>query len=114
MSPSTERILDCIRHRIKGREVAVMRGLSTREFPHALDRVEVGTVRRKILQGELTSGVCAPFLMQASVVVPGVVGDDEHPSPRTRTGRTQYLEETEERFGIEHELLLLVDELAVA
>ncbi len=113
MTPVSKHILDRLGHCVKCWEVPVVRGLSAREFPHALNGVEVGAVGRKILQGELASGVYAPFLVQAGVVVPGVVGDDEHPPTRVGAGRTQLLEEDKERLGVEHELLLLVDELAV-
>ena len=85
----------------KRREVPVVRGLPTRELPCALDRIEFRTVGREKLQREARLGFAAPVLMQAGMMVRGIVEDDNDTTTGVTTDLAQVLKKREKGVAIE-------------
>ena len=86
---------------VKRREVPVVRGLPTREFPHSLDRIEFRTVGWEKLQREARLGFAAPVLVQSGMVVRGIVEDNNGPATSVTTDLAQVLEKREKGIAIE-------------
>ena len=77
-------------------EVAIVQATTACELPHALDRIEFGTVRGKEIQSKVMGVLFPPRSVQAGVVITGIVGDDHNPSPGAAAGGAELLEELKE------------------
>jgi hypothetical protein len=82
-------------------EVAIVQATTACELPHALDRIEFGTVRGKEVQSKVMGVLFPPRSVQAGVVITGIVGDDHNPSPRPAAGGAELLEKLKEAGSIE-------------
>src|ERR1700723_1776595 len=82
-------------------EVAIMQATTAGKLPRSLDRIEFGTVRGKEIQGKAGGVFFPPLSVQAGVVIRGIVGDDDHPSPSPAAGGAELLEKLKEAGPIE-------------
>ena len=63
---------------IQGCKVAVVKTAAPNQLPHAFNRVKFRAVGREKMQAKMTCNFPAPRLMQAGVVITGVVDDHYH------------------------------------
>jgi hypothetical protein len=54
-------------------KVTVVQAKSSRQFPHPLDRIQLGAVRRQVVQHKLSGAFFPPLPKQSGVVVLGMV-----------------------------------------
>ena len=78
-----------------------MQATTARELPHALDRIEFGTVRGKEVQSKVVGVLFPPRSVQAGVVITGIVGDDYNPSLSPAAGGAELLEKLKKAGPVE-------------
>lgn len=72
------------------------------EFPHSLDRIQFGAVGRQEVQSEAMTGLLfSPAFVETSVVIFGIVGDDDDAAAGSGAGTSEVTEKAEEGFVIE-------------
>lgn len=84
-----------------------------RELPHAFDRVEVGTVGRKVVERELDLMLLPPLFVQFGMVEFGVVSNHDNFSTALGSLESKILHEGEECHGVETLILATKDEFAI-
>ena len=84
--------LDAVCDRLKGGEVLIVGGLAAGELPDAFGRIEFGAVGRQELQREAGLGLFAPPLVDAAMVIGGIVEEDSDPAAGVRADLPQLLE----------------------
>ena len=78
-----------------------METASTREFPHPLRRIQLGTIRRQELQGKALGALFPPCPVKSGVVVFRIVGNHHHPSSGAGAGRPKVFPELPAGDGVE-------------
>ena len=91
-----------------------METASTRQLPHTLRGIQLGTVRRQEVQGEALGDLLPPFPVKSGVVVFRIVGNHHHPSSGASAGRAGAGIEMGGRDGVELTRLASVEEFTVA
>lgn len=107
MFNDTDELIEC-------GEVAIVHAETTGELPDALDRIQFRAVRGKKVEGEVRVAPGPPGLMEARVVVPDVVCDEDDSAPGARAAVVQAAEKIEEGLGIEAVRFAPMKELPVA
>jgi hypothetical protein len=62
-----------------------MQAKPTRQFPDALDRIELRTIRRKKVERKASLHLLSPSLMQERVMVLRVVDNNDHSFSASKT-----------------------------
>jgi len=91
-----------------------METASTRQLPHTLRGIQLGTVRRQEVQGEALGDLLPPFPVKSGVVVFRIVGNHHHPSSGASAGRPEVFQELPAGDGVELAHLSPEKESAVA
>src|SRR5260370_8702839 len=78
-----------------------METASTRQLPHTLRGIQLGTVRWQEVQGEALGDLLPPFPVKSGVVVFRIVGNHHHPSSGARAGRPTIFQELPAGDGVE-------------
>ncbi len=95
-------------------KIAVMETESTREFPHTLRGIELGTVRRQEVQSETLGVLFPPLAVKSSMVVCRIVGNHHHPSIRAGADRPKVFQELPAGESVELARLTPEEKFAVA
>jgi hypothetical protein len=82
-----------------------MQAKPTGEFPYSFDGIELGAVGRKKVQSESGCLLLPPVLVEAGVMIPGVVSDDHDAAAGPNAGATQMAKKVQEGGAIELVLL---------
>lgn len=114
MAPCIEQVLDAFPNQPQLREVFVVQALPPGDFPDPLDGVELGAVRRQVIQRKPVLRLLSPAFVESGVMECGVVCNDNYPPTRVTTGPTQLLCEGPERFPVESVCFSAVAEFPVA
>jgi hypothetical protein len=113
-SPFRELAFDGVDDGFEETEVAVVEAESASELPYALDRIQLGAVRREVIERECGGVLFSPGQMRSGVMVLGVVADhDDSPAFRC-TGLVQEFEELPKGFAIEPARFAAAEKVAVA
>ena len=91
-----------------------METASTRQLPHTLRGIQLGTVRRQEVQGEALGDLLPPFPVKSGVVVLRIVGNHHHPSSDASAGCPKVFQELSAGDGVELAPLSPEKESAVA
>ena len=99
--PFRELAFDGVDDSFEEAEISVMEAAAASEFPYALDRIQLGTVRREIIEREFSGVSFSPGMMHAGVMVLGIVADHDDPAAVRDAGFVQKFEELPKGFAIE-------------
>jgi len=99
---------------IKFWEVDIMEAKSARQFPDALNRIEVRTIRRKKVERKPRPDLLSPSLMQERVMVLRIVENNDHSFSASKTFVVQLLPKLPTALSIEFFLFASVKEFSVA
>jgi hypothetical protein len=114
LHPSRELFFDCFHHRLQRGEVMVVQAKPAGQFPHPFDGIQIGTIRRQVVQRELGFLFRPPVRMQAGMMVLGVIRDDDHASSRATTAPAQFLKKVPRGDGVKTGRLPVEKKLAIA
>ena len=78
-----------------------MQAASSSQFPHSLDWIQFGAIRRQVVQGKSIGVLVSPWLMKQGVMVFGVVGDYNNPAAGSDTDTPEALHESKEGRTVE-------------
>jgi hypothetical protein len=79
-----------------------MQAQAPSQLPNSLDGIQFGTVGRQVVQSEVSGVVFSPLLMQAGVMVFGVVCDHYHAASGSNTRTPEAFQKREEGLSVEH------------
>ena len=113
-TPLVKLSLSAYANLIKFLEVDVVQAKSAREFPDALNRIEVRAIRRKKVERKARLDLLSPSLMQERVMVLRIVEDNDHSFTASNTLVVQLLEELPTALSVEFFLFASVKEFSVA
>ena len=91
-----------------------MQAKSTGQFPDALNRIEVGTIRRQKVEPKLRHSLLSPSLMQKRVMILSVVDNDDHSPTASKTLLAQLLQKLPTALSVEFFLFASVNKFSVA
>src|SRR5438270_11599406 len=86
---------------LQRRKVSVVDALTTREFPNPLDRIQFGTIGRRVVQHEILPMVVSPFFVKPGMMVSGVVRNDHDGTAAPDTRAASHLQEGKEGHRVE-------------
>src|SRR5664279_2440505 len=98
---------------LKRGEVFIVQTEFAHQLPNPLDRIEVGAVRREVIQHEVRSLLLPPGSVQIGVVILSIVNNQSHGPPRPATALAQQVQETPGGLSIESVRLAREYKLAV-
>ena len=113
-TPLVKLSLSAFANLIKFWEVDVMQAKSTRQFPDALNRIELRTIRRKKVERKARLDLLSPSLVQQRVMIFGVVEDNDHSFSASNTLVVQLLQEVPTALSVEFFLFASIKEFSVA
>lgn len=87
---------------VQSREIPIVQTTAADQLPDAFDRIEFGTVRRQEMKAEMSCNIFSPLLVQAGVVVTGVVDNHDNGPARVAADTFDLLEEIPAGIGVEH------------
>src|SRR6267378_1727196 len=90
-----------------------MDALSPGSLPNPFDGVELRTVGWQVIQGKMGLLLLTPLLVQASVMILGVVDDSDHPPSALGADRAQLLQKAPKRHPVEHTIFFLKQPAAI-
>lgn len=111
--PSIKAWRNCRDHVLQRREVLVVNAAAADQFPHPLDGIEFRTVGRQKVELEVAANLFPPSLVQAGVVIAGIVDDHDHLAARCSGDALDSSVEGPAGAGVKHALGLGHDELAI-
>ena len=85
---------------VEGRELAVVEAWPTEEFPDTLDGIQLGAVRRQVVQRHAVAKGMQTRLQIFSFVIGGIVQNNAH-ATATIAMRIEVAQECLKSFGIE-------------
>ena len=85
-----------------------------RQFPDALDGIQIGTVGRKVVQPKVRGLGLSPGLVHFCMMIPGVVADDHDALAFLSAPLLKELHEIPEALPVKSIRLLRINKLAVA
>jgi hypothetical protein len=88
-------------HVVQPWEISVVQATAPRQLPNSLDRIQLGTVGRQIVENKVPGVFFSPPFVKPSVVVFGIVGDDNHAAPCSDARSPQAFHELEKGRAVE-------------
>ena len=86
---------------LQHREVTIMQAQTPCQLPYSLDGIQVGTIGRKEVEFKMARLPEPPSLVEARVVIVGIVRDDHDPASGSTRGLPQLLHKAEECLFVE-------------
>jgi hypothetical protein len=111
--PQVEYFFDGIDHRLQRREMPVVNGQATGQFPNPLNGIEFRAVWRHEFQGETTAALFPPGEMKPGMMIFDVIEDHNNMGTGMHADASEFLEKREEGFTVEAFSLAGADELSV-
>ena len=87
---------------VQSREIPIVQTTAADQLPDAFDRIKFRAVRRQEMQAEMCCDFVPPLLVEARVVVTGVVDNHDNGPARAAADSFDLLEEIPAGIGVEH------------
>ena len=111
--PDSELLIDSTGYFLENWEIAIVEAEAPQELPDPLDGVKLRAVRWQEVNGETRFLDLAPVCMDCSMMISGVVSDDNDSAARTPANPAQVTHKIPACIGIESPAWLGCDELSV-